>query len=120
MHIHGISKKIKPEDFKLEENRKIAKKLYEHFEKGDSNNILDLLEEQSLVDHITSIMADDFEISDNEKAIEDLINLYEREKLVEEKNDIIDKLKSNNIQQEEVKELEERLSKLIVKIAKMK
>ena len=81
-----ISKKIKPEDFKLEENQKIAMKLYEHFEKEDNNNILDLLEEQELIDHITSIMADDFEIIDNKKAIDDLISIYEKEKLIDEKN----------------------------------
>lgn len=115
-----ISAKIKPEDFKLEENRKIAKKLYEHFEKGDSNNILDLLEEQPLIDHITSIMADDFEIVDNKKAIDDLLNLYEKEKLIEEKNEIVEKLKDSNISKEESMELEEKLSKLIIQIARIK
>ncbi len=115
-----ISKKIQPEDFKLEENRKIAKILYEHFEKGDSNNILDLLEEQSQINHITSIMADDFEITDNNKAIEDLLNLYEKEKLIDEKNEIVERLKNTDLSNEESKELEEKLSKLIIQIAKMK
>lgn len=116
-----ISAKIKPEDFKLEENKKIANKLYEHFQTGNSNtNILDILEEQPLIDHITSIMADDFEILDNKKAIEDLINLYEKEKLIEEKNEIVEKLKDSNISKEESKVLEENLSNLISKIAKIK
>ena len=115
-----ISKKIRPEDFKLEENRKIANKLYEHFEKGDSNNILDLLEEQPLIDHITSIMADDFEIADNNKAIDDLIGLYEKEKLINKKNEIVEKLKREDVSKEESMELEEELSKVIIQIAKMK
>ena len=55
-------------------NQRIAKKLYEEFEKGNSNinGILDNLneEEQS---HVTEIMADDYEIQDMEKAIDDVI-----------------------------------------------
>lgn len=115
-----ISKKIKPEDFKLEENQKIAMKLYEHFEKEDNNNILDLLEEQELIDHITSIMADDFEIIDNKKAIDDLISIYEKEKLIDEKNKIIEELKKENLSKEESINLENKLSDLIIQIAKMK
>lgn len=115
-----ISKKIKPEDFKLEKNAKIAKKLYEHFEKGNSNNILDLFEEEELINHITSIMADDFEMTDNKKAIEDLINLYEKEKLINEKNIILQQLEQASNNQEESLELENRLSNLIIEIAKIK
>ncbi len=115
-----ISKKIRPEDFKQEQNRKIATKLYEHFEKGDSNNILDLFQEEELINHITSIMADDFEISDNKKAIEDLLNLYEKEKLIDEKSKIIKKLEDKSLSVEESKNLEKELSEIITQIAKIK
>lgn len=113
--------KIKPEDFSLEQNRKIAKKLYEHFEKGNSNNnVLNLFDEEDLMNHITSIMADDYEITDSKKAIEDILNLYEKEKLLDEKNQIIKQLEDKTIQDEETKKMEEKLSELIIKIAKMK
>lgn len=117
----SIKASIMPEDFQLEENRQIAKKLYEHFEKGNSNtNLLDLITEEKLINHLTSIMADDYEITDSKKAIEDIINLYQREKLNDEKNEIIKKLEDKSIALEEINKLEERLSELIIKIAKIK
>jgi len=116
-----ISRKINPSDFKLDTNKKIATILYEHFEKGNSNSdILSLFSEQELINHITSIMADDFEISDNKKAIEDLLNLYEKEKMLDEKTRILKKLESIDTTKEEAIELEKRLSDLIIQIAKMK
>lgn len=116
-----ISRKINPSDFKLDTNKKIATILYEHFEKGNSNSdILSLFSEEELINHITSIMADDFEISDNKKAIEDLLNLYEKEKMLDEKTRILKKLESKDITKEEAIELEKRLSNLIIQIAKMK
>lgn len=116
-----ISKKIIPEDFKLEINKKIASILYEHFKKGNSNNnILDLFTEEDIIGHITSIMADDYEITNNEKAIEDLLKVYEKEKLQEEKNKILKMLEDDNIDKEKKLELEKSLSNLIIKIAKMK
>lgn len=116
-----ISRKINPEDFKLGVNKKIATILYEHFEKGNSNSdILSLFSEEELINHITSIMADDFEISDNKKAIEDLLNLYEKEKMLDEKTKILKKLENTDTTKEEAIELEKRLSNLIIQIAKMK
>lgn len=116
-----ISTKIKPEDFKLDTNKKIASILYEHFQKGNSNNnILDLFEDQEQINHITSIMADDFEITNNEKAIEDLIKLYEKENLIDKKNSIIKKLEDEHIDSEERTELEKNLSSLIIQIARIK
>lgn len=116
-----ISKKVNPEDFKLGVNKKIATILYEHFEKGNSNSdILSLFSEEELINHITSIMADDFEISDNKKAIEDLLNLYEKEKMLDEKTKILKKLENTDTTKEEAEELEKRLSNLIIQIAKMK
>jgi DNA primase len=116
-----IMEKIKPEDFKLEQNREIAKRLYEHFEKGNSNsNLLNLFNEEELINHITSIMANDYEITDSKKAIDDILNLYEKEKLIDEKNNIIKKLEDTTISREEASKLETRLSNLIIQIAKMK
>lgn len=116
-----IQKNIMPEDFKLEENKEIAKKLYEHFEKGNSNtNLLNLFNEENIVNHLTSIMADDYEITNSKKAIQDIINLYKKEKLNEEKINIIKQLEDKDLEQETIKKLEEKLSEIIIKIAKIK
>ena len=56
--------------------------MYEEFEKGNSNinGIIDNLSEDEQ-NHITMIMAEDYEITDIEKAIDDIIQAYEKEKL---------------------------------------
>lgn len=116
-----ISEKIKPEDFKQETNKKIATILYEQFEKGNSkDNVIDLFEDEELINHITSIMADDYEITNNEKAIKELIRLYEKEKLLDEKNKIVKELENQNLNKETREELEKKLSDLIIQIAKIK
>lgn len=94
--------------------------MYEHFEKGNSNNnILNLFTEEELIGHITSLMADDYEITNNEKAIEDLLKVYEKEKLQDEKNKIL-KMLDDDIDKDKKIQLEKDLSNIIIKIAKMK
>lgn len=112
---------IKVENFKYDKNYKIAKKLYEHFEKGNSNNnILDLFTDEELINHITYIMAYDFEITDNNKAIEDILAIYKKEELTNMKNEIIAKLNNDNLSKEQITELETQLSNIIIKLAKIK
>lgn len=115
-----VKEVITPEDFKYEKNKKIAKVLYEELEKGNSNsNILNLLEEEELINHVTYIMAYDFEITDNKKAVEDMLTIYEKEKMTEEKNNILRQLEEIE-DKEQAHKLETRLSELIIKLAKMK
>lgn len=115
-----IKQNIKPEDFQDEVNANIAKKLYEEFEKGNSNinGIIDELgqEEQN---QITMIMADNYEINDFEKAIDDLIQIYQKEKLNNRKFEILELLEATtDINQK--KELEKELSNIIIRLAKIK
>ena len=116
-----IKQHIKIEDFKVEINKKIIQKLYEEFEKGNSNinGILDDLGEEEQ-NHITMIMADDYEIKDTEKAIDDIIQSYEKEKINERKFQILEKLEKENITPEEKKLLEKELNDIIIKLAKIK
>ena len=115
-----IKQNIKPEDFQDEVNSNIAKKLYEEFEKGNSNinGIIDELEQEEQ-NQITMIMADDYEIDDLEKAIDDLIQIYQKEKLNNRKFEILELLeKTTDINQK--KELEKELSNIIIRLAKIK
>ena len=115
-----IKQNIKPEDFKDEINHEIAKKLYEEFEKGNSNinGIIDTLEQEQQ-NQITMIMAEDYEIENLEKAIDDIIQAYKRDKLNNRKLEILELLEqtSNN---EEKKELEKELSNIIITLARIK
>ena len=81
-----IKEKIKPEDFKDETNKKIAIKLYEELEKQDANvnKLIDEFDEQTQ-NHITKVMATDYEIENIEKAVDDILSKYERERLESKK-----------------------------------
>ena len=115
-----IKQNIKPEDFQDEINFKIAKKLYEEFEKGNSNinGIIDTLEQEEQ-NQITMIMAEDYEIEDLEKAIDDIIQTYKKEKLNNRKFEILELLDQTS-NSEEKKELERELSSIIIMLAKIK
>lgn len=117
-----IKKEILPEDFKLEQNKKIVKKMYEEFEKGKSNieNVEILFSEEDCINQITGIMAADFEISDKQKCVNDVLYLYRREKLTNRKNEIIRKLDDPEIPKEVSNELEKELSQIVVSLAKRK
>lgn len=114
-----IQPNIQVEDFKDKTNQEIVKKLYEEFEKGNSNinSIIDMLgeEEQS---HITEIMADDYEISDVEKAIDDIMQSYEKDKLNNRKFEILELLEGN-IDADQKRGLEKELSDIIIRLVKL-
>ena len=115
-----IKQNISAEDFKYELNKEIAKKLYEELEKGNSNinSIIDKMDEEEQ-SHITEIMAVDYEIEDMEKAIDDLMQSYQRDKLNERKLEIL-RLLEGEIQPDNKKELEKELSEVIIQLAKLR
>jgi len=113
-----IKQKIMPEDFLYDLNKKIVTSLYEQYEKGNYNinSLIDTFDEE-LQSQITHIMADDFGIEDKTKAIEDLIIIYERERLNSRKLDILNLLDKS--EDEEKRKLEQELSDIIIKLAKL-
>ena len=113
-----IKNVINVNDFKNDKNKKIAEKMYEQFEKGNINNILDLFEDEEIINHITYIMSTDFEITDTKKAIEDILNKFEKEKILNKKSEILKKLSSSNLSKDELLELENELKTLSIKLKK--
>ena len=113
-----IKKVIELNDFKDEKNKKIAKKLYEQKEIGNINNILDLFDEDELINHITYIMSNNWDISDTEKAIDDILNKFSKEKMINRKTEILKKLTSEKLSKEEMIKLEEELKNISKKITK--
>lgn len=114
---------INSEDFKDEQNKQILKKLYEELEKGNinTNHILDWFEDEKIISHITEIMAYDFEITDVSKALEDIISIYEKEKLINRRNTILKQLENiDSSNSEQMKQLENELNDIILKLAKIK
>ena len=116
-----ISQNMKADDFKYEINNKIVNALYEELEKenGNISIVLDRIEDETEKNHLTAIMAEDYGITDNKKAIEEILNKYEREKLERKRDEIIAK---SNLEQNETekKQLEKELNHIILKLAKIK
>ena len=110
------------DEFKYEVNKQILKKLYAEFEKGNSNinSILDDMQDEETLKHITKIMADDYNIQDVDKATLDIINIYEKEKTITRRNKILEKLDNKDLREEERASLESELSTIIIKLARFK
>ncbi len=115
-----IKSVISENDMKLEENQKILKKMYEEIEKGNINiDILNYFEEQNIIDHISGIMSYDFEISDLNKCIEDVVNTYEKDKLINRRQEILNIIKNGQgFSEEELNNLEDELSNIVIKLKK--
>ena len=102
-------------------NKKIITKIYEQYANDKFTDIISLFEEQDVVNYLSGIMAEDFGISDLNKCIEDLLSLYNKEKLINTRNSIIKELENTeNKTQEEIKKLEIELNDVILKLAKVK
>ena len=115
-----IKERIKPENFKDEINQKIAIQLYAELEKEESNinKLLDTFDEETQ-NHITMVMATDYEIENTEKAVEDILQKYEREQLDYRKREILKQLDLEK-DGEKKKQLGKELSNIIVALAKIK
>jgi len=116
-----IKNNIKIDDIKFSLNKQIIEKIYEAIEsKKEINNILDYMEDKDLISHFTKLMADDYEISDNDKCIEDVITSYNKERIIKRRNEILTKLEDKNNTKEEIASFEKELSEIILQLAKMK
>ena len=81
---------------------------------------MDIFKDEDDINYITYIMADDYDVTDIDKSIEDILKIYEKEKVIEQKNIILKKLENTNLSKEESRSLEKELSTIIIKLAKMK
>ena len=115
-----IKEKITPQDFKDETNKKIAIKLYKELENQDVNvnKLIDEFDEQTQ-NHITKVMATDYGIENIEKAVDDILSKYERERLENKKTQILKELETEQ-DTETKKKLSKELSNIIITLAKIK
>ena len=115
-----IKEKIKPEDFKVEINKKIAQEIYKESEKSERNinKLIDTFDDE-MKNHITMVMATDYEFEDMEKAVDDVLQKYEKEKLNQKKKSILKQLETEQDELEK-KKLGKELSDVIISLAKIK
>lgn len=117
-----IKDKLHPEDFKFEINRQIVQKIYEEFENGNDQiyDYTTLYEDEDIINHITGIMAEDYEIEKTDKGIEDILKAYKKEKLISRRNEIVTILQENEIPNEESNNLANELNTIIIELSKIK
>ena len=117
-----LKKLIDNNVIKIERNKAIINKLYEEHEKGNINieNILDLFDDEITVNYLSGIMSSDFEITDVNKCIEDVLVTYRKELLLQRRNEILGKIDNSNLTKEEVANLEAQLNEVIIQLAKIK
>ena len=110
-------------DFKYDINKKIINKLYELIDNKEkiSSEVLNYFtDDDEITSHITMLMADDYEIGDVDKCIDDIINSYNKDRLIDRRNDIIQSLENDELTKEEKASLEKELSSIVMKLARMK
>ena len=106
---------------KSEQNKNIIFTLYEKLSANENiENVLNWFEDKNIINYITGILAYDFELSDINKGIEDIENVYKKDYLVKQRNEIITMLRDNNISREKAVELEKKLNNIIIDLAKIK
>ena len=111
------------DDFKVEENKIIFEKILES-PAEDSEKILQVIaniEDPAIQSHVSEILVTDYEISSVEKCIEDVVTIYNKDRLTNRKFEIIKMLdNSSAYTKEEVAKLEKELNEVIIELAKKK
>ena len=104
-------------------NRRIIHTLYEQYEQGNNNidNIMQWFNDENISNYLSSIMVLDFEIKDLDKSIQDIVNSYNKENLIVERNEVLAKLDGiGDLTKDEIQKYEKRLNDIIIQLAKMK
>ena len=112
-----LKTEIQIEDFKSEINKKIIKRLYEEYEKGNSNinNVINsFCDDEEALSRLTEVMADEYKIENDEKAIKNVINTYKIEKLDNRKQELIEKQQTPGISEEEQIKIIQEINKIII------
>ena len=105
---------------KSEKNRKVIGILYDRIDLNNMpDNIISLFDDEDDINYISGILSYDFEISDANKAIEDIEKIYYKEKLIALRNDLILKLE-NSVEEVNKKDIESELTNVVLELAKMK
>ena len=116
-----IKNEINSDIFTDDINKQVLLKIYSEYSNSNANinSILDNLESGQLADRIASIMSSNIEITDIDKATNDIINIYRKEKLINRKTEILEKLEEQ-LTKEEKASLEQELTEIITKLVKLK
>ncbi len=120
-----IKSNIRIEDLKIAENKTIFEKIMAQDDKESEKIIQTIanIEDESLQKHISEIMVADYEITSVQKCLEDIVLIYNRERLQDRKLQVVQELENPNLSKEESEKLWLELAELsnaITKLSKIK
>ncbi len=118
-----IHQRIQTQDFQAEATRNIAEKIYKLNEKQIDitySSVLSILENENEISMYTEIMQREFNFEDAFKVACDLIETIARGKLEFKKQEILSKIKNENLSEGDVLELEEELKTITSTLQSLK
>lgn len=113
---------IKVDLMKSKKNKRILEILYNKLDINNlPDNMISLFEDDNDINYISGILSYDFGIVDEDKAIEDIEKIYQKEMAISKRNKLILMLENKDQYSESERiEMESELSSIILEIMKMK
>ncbi len=111
-----LKEKIKVENIRNDKYRDVVRKLYEYYESNSNNDIMAIFEEDEM-NIITSTICLNYSIDNIDKTIDDIYKTVKKTKLLDRKQEILEKLKENQVEGKE--ELEKELSDILISLSKI-
>jgi len=116
-----ISNVVKADYIQDTSNKIIIDKICEKLREGQNpEDALNWFEDQEIVSYLAGVLSNDFEINDVDKAIEDVEKTYLKEAKILRRDEIIEILKSPDLDKDEKANLEKELNNIIIDLVRMK
>ncbi len=116
-----ISSVVKSDYIQDSKNKEIIDKIFEKLKDNQNpEDALNWFEDQEIVSYLAGVLSNDFEINDVDKAIEDVEKTYLKEAKILRRDEIIEILKSPDLDKDEKANLEKELNNIIIDLVRMK
>ena len=116
-----ISSVVKSDYIQDVKNKEIIDKIFEKLQESQNpEDVLNWFEDQDMVSYLAGVLSNDFEITDVDKAIEDVEKTYLKEAKISRRDEIIEILKSPELDKDEKANLEKELNNIIIDLVRMK
>ena len=116
-----ISSVVKTDYIQDASNKIIIDKIFEKLKDNQNpEDVLNWFEDQDMVSYLAGVLSNDFEIADVDKAIEDVEKTYLKEAKISRRDEIIEILKSPELDKDEKANLEKELNNIIIDLVRMK
>ena len=116
-----ISSVVKSDYIQDSKNKEIIDKIFEKLKENQNpEDALNWFEDQDIVSYLAGVLSNDFEINDVDKAIEDVEKTYLKEAKILRRDEIIEILKSPDLDKDEKANLEKELNNIIIDLVRMK